>query len=83
MRRCFGVDQLPTNYTLGELADLEAALGTGALRVTHGGTTTEYRSRADMMAQRDLMRAELGVDSPTAGISPQIRRLRFITGKGL
>lgn len=75
---------MPTNFTLQELADLEAALAAAVLRVAHNGVTTEFQSRADMLAQRSLMRAELGL--PVDGIvrtTPRIRRLRPIFSKGL
>jgi hypothetical protein len=74
-----------TNYTTDELADLETALATGALRVTHGGTTTEYRNREDMILQVRLMRNALGlpVDDLPPSITPKIRRLRFLFTKGL
>jgi hypothetical protein len=73
---------MASNYTLGELADLEAALATGALRVTHGVTTTEYRNRDDMIRQVLLMRTELGI-APDSVRTPAIRRIRFLTTKGL
>jgi len=73
---------MPTNYTLEELSDLEAALATGALRVTHGVTTTEYRNREDMVRQVLLMRNELGVAADSVR-TPAIRRIRFLTSKGL
>lgn len=72
---------MATNYTLDELADLEAAMATGVLRVTHQGVTTEYRTRADMMAQVRLMRQELGLSVDDIR-TPAIRRLRFLGTKG-
>lgn len=75
---------MATNFTLQELADLEAALAAAVLRVTHNGVTTEFQSRADMLAQRSLMRAELGLSvDGVARTTPRIRRLRPIFSKGL
>lgn len=76
---------MATNYTLDELADIEGALATGALRVTHGGTTTEYRSREEMISIISLMRQALGLpltDAPSNGL-PRVRRLRLVGTKGL
>lgn len=70
---------MATNYTLQDIADLEASLAAGVLRVTHNGVTTEFQSRDDMVRQVALMKAELGVP----GIrTPTIRRLRFMGRKG-
>lgn len=75
---------MATNYTLEDLQDLESALATGVTRVTHGGTTTDFRSREDMLRQVILMRRELGLPiDEVPRITPSIRRLRFITRKGL
>lgn len=74
---------MATNFTLQELADLDAALAAGVTRVTHNGVTTEFQSRDDMIAQRNLMRAELGLNDPVPGAAPRIRRLRPIYSKGL
>jgi hypothetical protein len=74
---------MATNYTLAELADIEAALATGAMRVTHGGTTTEFRTRDDMIRQVRLMRSELGLPIDGSRRTPAIRRVRFLTNKGL
>lgn len=75
---------MATTYTIEDLQDLETALATGALRVTHGGTSTEFRSRDDMLRQVALMRQELGLppdDVPRT--TPAIRKLRYIVSKGL
>lgn len=76
---------MATNYTLEELADLETALATGVRRVTHGGTTTEFDTRDDMLKQVRLMRIALGLPVDVLGpaASPKIRRLRFVATKGL
>lgn len=74
---------MATNYTLEELADLEAALATGARRVTHGGTTTEYETRDDMIRQVRLMRIALELPISENPKTPSIRRVRYLTTKGL
>lgn len=76
---------MATNYTLQQLADLEAALATGAMRVTHGATTTEFRSRDDIVAQIRLMRLELGlpVDNAATASTNPIKRIRYNFRKGL
>jgi hypothetical protein len=68
--------------TLNEqLTELQAAYATGALRVTHQGVTTEYRSLDDMaFIMRDLQR-QLDALNPPA-LTP-IRRLRQHFSKGL
>ncbi len=77
---------MATNYTLQDLADLEIALASGVLRTTHGGTTTDFRSRDEIIAQIRLMRLELGmpVDNvPNPSNNPPIRRVRYVFRKGL
>lgn len=75
---------MATNYTFGELADLEAAISTGALRVTHGGTTTEYRSLDEMLSIASLMRQALGLPLTDAfNNKPVVRRARLVGSKGL
>jgi hypothetical protein len=75
---------MATNYTLDELADFEAALAAGVTRVTHNGVTTEFRNLDEMMRIRAMMRAELGLPiDEIPRTTPSIRRLRFITSKGL
>jgi hypothetical protein len=46
-------------YTLSQLAAIEAAIGSGVLRVEHQGTSTTYQNLSDMMKVRDMMTAEL------------------------
>jgi hypothetical protein len=65
-------------WTQSELDAIEDAIASGVTRVTHNGTTTEYRSLADLMRLRDEMTAGL-----TASGAIKIRRLRIITTKGL
>jgi hypothetical protein len=68
---------MPT-WTQDELDDVNAAIASGVTRVTHNGTTTEYRSLADLMRLRDEMAAGLA-----AAGTIKVRRLRIITTKGL
>lgn len=46
-------------FTLTQLAVLEAAIASGELVVQHDGKRVEYRSVADLVKARDLVRAEL------------------------
>lgn len=75
---------MATNYTLEELADLEAALAAAVLRVTHNGVITIFQSRDDMLKQVRLMRSELGLPiDAVERVTPRIRRVRPIFSKGL
>jgi hypothetical protein len=47
-------------YTLQQLADLEAAIADGVLKVVSNGREVTYRSLRDMRSLRDEMRQELG-----------------------
>jgi roadblock/LC7 domain-containing protein len=49
------------SYTLAQLQALEAAIASGALRVTNDGQTVEYRSIAEMMRIAATIRLELGL----------------------
>ncbi len=42
-----------------QLAAIEAAIASGQLVVQHDGKRVEYRSMADLVKARDLVRAEL------------------------
>lgn len=46
-------------YTQTMLDALDAAIATGALRITHNGKTTEYRSMDEMVRVRNLIKQEL------------------------
>lgn len=50
-------------YTQQQLDALEAAIGDGASVVKYSDKTVEYRSLADMMKIRDMMRADLGLSA--------------------
>ncbi len=68
------------NFTADDVAAIEAALAAGVLRVTHNGTTTEYQSRADMMAQANYMRRVLGMPITDQTVA---KRIRYRFHKGL
>ena len=55
-------------WTLEQLTALEAAIATGALRVTHGSPpkTVQYHSLSDMLRLRAAMRRGLGLDTAAA-----------------
>lgn len=46
-------------FTTTQLAALENAIATGTLRVKYDGIETEYRSIAELIKARDLVRSEL------------------------
>lgn len=52
-------------WTESDLAALEKAISFGALKVKYQDKETIYRSLAEMMQIRDLMRKELGLTSGT------------------
>ncbi|MCG5241876.1 phage head-tail joining protein [Azospirillum doebereinerae] len=58
-------------YTQTQLDALDAAIASGALRVTYDGKTVEYRSTADLIRARALVLAELGRQT---GDAPSGRR---------
>jgi hypothetical protein len=72
---------MASNYTLQDVADMEAALATGANVVRHGTTSVEFKSRDDMLAQLALMKDELGI--LPVDDRPKIKRLRYRFNKGL
>lgn len=67
-------------YTLSNLQAIEAAIATGATRVEMDGRTVVYQSLKDLIALRDTMRAELGVETP---VSAKGKAWIPITGTGL
>lgn len=57
---------MTTSYTLTQLAALEEAFASGALRVSYDGKTVEYRSLADLERAISVVRAALyPADVPT------------------
>lgn len=69
-----------TPFSLSQLNAIRSAYATGALRVTHEGRTTEFRTLADMRAIIVQMEGELGAGVDT---TPPTRRLRMVGTKGL
>jgi hypothetical protein len=63
-------------WTAAQLSALEDAIATGTTRVTHDGKTVEYRSLAEMVQVRNLMRSEMA--SSAAG--PRSTLVRFDRG---
>lgn len=74
---------MASNYTLQDVADLEAALATGASSVRHGTTNIEFKSREDMLAQLAMMKDELGILPVDPSTAPRIKRIRYRFNKGL
>jgi hypothetical protein len=67
-------------FTTTQLAAVETAIATGALRVEFDGRVIIYQKMADLLSLRDQMKAELGVEVP-----PQARGRAWnpVTGSGL
>lgn len=49
-------------FTADQLATLEAAIASGELRVQYSDRSVQYRSLADMIAIRNTMRDDLGLN---------------------
>lgn len=64
-------------WTQTQLDDLEAAYAQGLLSVSIAGKSINYRSRAEMKAVLDEMRASLGVASAMSA-SQQSRRVTLL-----
>lgn len=67
-------------YTLANLQAIEAAISTGATRVEMDGRMVIYQSVKDLIVLRDIMRAELGVETPS---SARGKAYKPTTGHGL
>lgn len=52
-------------YTLSQLATIEEAIASGTLRVEIDGRVVVYQSTEALIKVRDMMRAELGVATPS------------------
>jgi len=63
-------------WTEAQLSALESAIATGTTRVTHDGKTVEYRSIAEMIQIRNMMRADMG----QASTAPRATLVRFDRG---
>lgn len=64
-------------WTQTQLDALDEAISQGALIVRYADKSVQYRSLAEMLQLRDLMRQELGLNSPGG------RRLLAKHSKGL
>lgn len=67
-------------YTLTQLANVEEAIASGTLRVELNGRLVVYQSLADLIRLRDMMKAELAVETPA---SARGRAWNPVTGTGL
>ena len=61
-------------FSQTDLTTIEAAIAKGELRVMLDGKSVEYRSIADLMIVRDVMRAEL---SPATTTTERTSYARF------
>lgn len=64
-------------WTQEQLTALEDAIAQGALRVRYSDKEVQYRSLAEMLQLRDMIRQELGLNKPGG------RRLLAKHSKGL
>jgi hypothetical protein len=67
-------------YTLSQLATIEEAIASGTLRVEIDNRVMVYQSLDALIALRDRMIAEIGVETPT---TLKGRAVRLSTGHGL
>lgn len=64
-----------TNFTLEQLAILDAAIVQGVTTVTYatsagGSKSVTYRSLSEMLRIRDIMRKELGLQTKATNVHP-------------
>lgn len=59
---------MATSWTQSDLDRLEAAIKTGARRVTYTSGTVEYHSLAEMLQLRATMRDEIASPTPSQAI---------------
>jgi hypothetical protein len=52
-------------FTLSQLAAVEAALASGVTRVEIDGRVVQYQKLSDLVALYELMKSELGVETPS------------------
>lgn len=73
-----------SSFTPDQLIALEAAIADGALKVKYSDKEVEYRSLAEMLKTRDIMRNALGMNE-TCGKKGLFggRRLNMRHDKGL
>lgn len=67
-------------YTLDQLAQIEAAIASGTLRVEMDGRMVIYQKMDDLIRVRDMIRAELNVETPAQSRG---RAWAPVTGTGL
>ena len=67
------------DYTTTQLAAARAALAAGVTRVSHEGTTTEYRSLAELKETIAIMESDLNADDSRV----RTRVLRIASTKDL
>jgi hypothetical protein len=58
-----------SSWTPDDLRALEGAIASGARRVKYADREVEYRTLADMLALRDLMRSHLGDPNASAPVT--------------
>ena len=70
---------MASGYTEAELGALKKALASGHLRVSHEGSTIEYRSIAELEAA--IHRVESGLAADAGAVA--VRQVRAVPGKGV
>lgn len=70
-----------SEFTTDDLIRINTAIASGQLEVRFNNRTVRYQSTNDMIAARDLIRADLGVAQ--ADTRQRATRLSFTTSKGL
>lgn len=68
-------------FTTDDLATINSAIASGQLEVRFNNRVIRYQSTSEMIAARDLIRADLGVSQVDQ--RQRARRLSFTTSKGL
>ncbi|WP_410171690.1 phage head-tail joining protein [Cereibacter johrii] len=62
------------SVSLATLSALESALFKGVRMVAYDGGSVTYASTAEMLALRDMLRAELGLPPAASRVRPRPRR---------
>lgn len=70
-------------WTNEQLAALEESIALGATTVQYTDRTVTYRSLADMMRLRDMIRSDLGLNGSSDGSIGNGNRRYFEHSKGL
>lgn len=71
---------MATSFTLTQLQAIEGAIGTGELVVEYDGKRVTYRSMAELIQARDLIKAELVEAGLLASGTPRISYTSFSKG---